>query len=178
VKVSSVEFNLLVSTYRNREDDCISELWYLFRELGDDQVEVRRALVPGLLFVRTKLNPYEASKKIGEIARERPWDVRYTLKLTPIDAVTSDDVEEIKRVAVSLANAKIGESETYRITVNKRISNISSRKLIEEIAKGINRKVNLKSPDKILQVEIIGKDVGIAILRPEDVISIVKITTS
>jgi tRNA acetyltransferase TAN1 len=150
VKVSSVEFNLLVSTYRNREDDCISELWYLFRELGDDQVEVRRALVPGLLFVRTKLNPYEASKKIGEIARERPWDVRYTLKLTPIDAVTSDDVEEIKRVAVSLANAKIGESETYRITVNKRISNISSRKLIEEIAKGINRKVNLKSPDKIL----------------------------
>ena len=171
-------FNLLISTYRNREDDCISELWYLFQELGDSQVEVRRALVPGLLLVRTNLDPYEASKKIGEIARERPWDVRYTLKLTPIDAVTSDDVKEIKRVAVSLANAKIGESETYRITVNKRISNISSRKLIEEIAKEINRKVNLKNPNKILQIEIIGKDVGIAILRPEDVVSIAKIITS
>lgn len=168
----------MVSTYRNREDDCISELWYLFRELGDDQVEVRRALVPGLLLVRTNLNPYEASKKIGEIARERPWDVRYTLKLTPIDVVTSDDVEEIKRVAVSLANAKIGESETYRVTVNKRVSDISGRKLIEEIAKEINRKVNLKSPNKILQIEIIGKDVGVAILRPEDIVSIVKITTS
>jgi tRNA acetyltransferase TAN1 len=58
-----VGFNLLVSTYRNREDDCISELWYLFRELGDDQVEVRRALVPGLLLVKTRLSPYEASKK-------------------------------------------------------------------------------------------------------------------
>ena len=173
-----MKFNLLVSTYRNREDDCISELWYLFRELGDDQVEVRRALVPGLLLVKTKLDPYEASKKIGEIAKERPWDVRYTLKLTPIDAVTSDDVEEIKRVAVSFANKKISKDETYRITVNKRVSNISSRRLIEEIAEEVDRKVNLKNPDKILQIEIIGKDVGIAILRPEDIVSIVKITTS
>lgn len=173
-----MKFNLLVSTYRNREDDCISELWYLFRELGDEQVEVHRALVPGLLLVKTKLNPFDVSKKIGEIARERPWDVRYTLKLTPIDAVTSDDVEEIKRVAVALAEEKIRMDETFRITVNKRLSSISSRKLIEEIAKYIDRKVNLKSPDKILQIEIVGKDVGIAVLKPDDVVSIVKITTS
>ncbi|MEM4647586.1 MAG: THUMP domain-containing protein, partial [Candidatus Nezhaarchaeales archaeon] len=150
-----MKFNLLVSTYRNREDDCVSELWYLFRELGDDQIEVRRALVPGLLLVKTKLNPFEASKKIGEIAKERPWDVRYTLKLTPIDAVTSDDVEEIKRVAIALANEKIRVDETFRITVNKRLSSISSKKLIEEIARHIDRKVNLKSPDKILQIEIV-----------------------
>ncbi|MDH5815817.1 MAG: THUMP domain-containing protein [Candidatus Nezhaarchaeota archaeon] len=173
-----MKFNLLVSTYRNREDDCVSELWYLFRELGDDQIEVRRALVPGLLLVKTKLNPFEASKKIGEIAKERPWDVRYTLKLTPIDAVTSDDVEEIKRVAIALANEKIRVDETFRITVNKRLSSISSKKLIEEIARHIDRKVNLKSPDKILQIEIVGKDVGVAVLKPEDIVSIVKITTS
>ncbi|MEM0232707.1 MAG: THUMP domain-containing protein [Candidatus Nezhaarchaeales archaeon] len=173
-----MKFNLLVSTYRNREDDCISELWYLFRELGDDQIEVRRAIVPGLLLVKTKLNPFEASKKIGEIAKERPWDVRYTLKLTPIDAVTSDDMEEIKRVAITLANEKIRVDETFRITVNKRLTSISSKKLIEEIAKHIDRKVNLKDPDKILQIEIVGKDVGIVVLKPEDIISIVKITTS
>ncbi|MEM0320386.1 MAG: THUMP domain-containing protein [Candidatus Nezhaarchaeales archaeon] len=173
-----MKFNLLVSTYRNREDDCVRELWYLFRELGDDQIEVRRALVPGLLLVKTKLNPFEASKKIGEIAKERPWDVRYTLKLTPIDAVTSDDVEEIKRVAIALANEKIRVDETFRITVNKRLSSISSKKLIEEIARHIDRKVNLKSPDKILQIEIVGKDVGVAVLKPEDIVSIVKITTS
>ncbi|MEM4576804.1 MAG: THUMP domain-containing protein [Candidatus Nezhaarchaeales archaeon] len=173
-----MKFNLLVSTYRSREDECISELWYLFRELGDDQVEIRRAPVPGLLFVRTNLDPFEASKKIGEIARERPWDVRYTLKLTPIDAVTSDDLDEIKSVAVALANKKIREDETFRITVNKRLSSISSRKLIEEVAKEINRKVSLKKPDKILQIEIVGKDVGIVVLKPEDVVSIVKITTS
>ena len=167
-----------MSTYRNREDDCTSELWYLFREIGDESIEVHRALVPGLLLVKTKLNPYEASKKIGEIARERPWDVRYTLKLTPIDAVTSDNEEEIRRVAVDLALRKIRENETFRITINKRLSSLSSRKLIENIAKEINRKVDLKNPDKILQIEIIGKDVGISVLKPDDIISIVKITTS
>ncbi|MHC1628441.1 MAG: THUMP domain-containing protein [Candidatus Nezhaarchaeales archaeon] len=173
-----MKFNLLVSTYRNREDDCTSELWYLFRELGDENVEVRRALVPGLLLVKTKLDPFEAAKRIGEIAKERPWDVRYTLKLTPIDVVTSDNEEEIRRAAVDLAIKKISENETFRITINKRLSSLSSRKLIEEIAKEIDRKVNLKNPDKILQIEIIGRDVGIVVLKPDDIISVVKITTS
>lgn len=173
-----LKFNLLVSTYRNREDDCTSELWYLFREIGDDNIEVRRALVPGLLLVKTRLDPFEAAKRIGEIARERPWDVRYTLKLTPIDVVTSDDEEEIRRAAIDLAIKKIREDETYRITINKRLSDLSTKRLIEEIAKEINRKVNLKNPDKILQIEIIGKDVGIAVLRPGDIISVIKITTT
>jgi len=128
--------------------------------------------------VKTKLDPFEAAKRIGEIAKERPWDVRYTLKLTPIDVVTSDNEEEIRRAAIDIAIKKIGENETFRITINKRLSNLSSKKLIEEIAKEINRKVNLKNPDKVLQIEIIGKDVGIAVLRPDDIISIVKITTS
>jgi len=168
----------LVSTYRNREDDCISELWYLFREIGDENVEVRKAMVPGLLLVRTKLDPFDASKKLGEIARERPWDVRYTLKLTPIIAVTSDDKEEIKRVAVQLALERIREDESFRITINKRASSISRKDLINDIAKDINRRVDLKNPDKVLQIEIVGRDVGITVLRPSDVISIVKIISS
>ncbi|RLF23077.1 MAG: hypothetical protein DRJ68_00535 [Thermoprotei archaeon] len=173
-----MKFNLLVSTYRNREDDCISELWYLFREIGDENVEVRKAMVPGLLLVRTKLDPFDASKKLGEIARERPWDVRYTLKLTPIIAVTSDDKEEIKRVAVQLALERIREDESFRITINKRASSISRKDLINDIAKDINRRVDLKNPDKVLQIEIVGRDVGITVLRPSDVISIVKIISS
>ncbi|RLF12373.1 MAG: RNA methyltransferase [Thermoprotei archaeon] len=168
----------MVSTYRNREDDCISELWYLFREIGDENVEVRKAMVPGLLLVRTKLDPFDASKKLGEIARERPWDVRYTLKLTPIIAVTSDDKEEIKRVAVQLALERIREDESFRITINKRASSISRKDLINDIAKDINRRVDLKNPDKVLQIEIVGRDVGITVLRPSDVISIVKIISS
>ena len=173
-----MKFNLLVSTYRNREDDCVSELWYLFREIGDENVEVRKAMVPGLLLVRTKLDPFDASKKLGEIARERPWDVRYTLKLTPIIAVTSDDKEEIKRVAVQLALERIREDESFRITINKRASSISRKDLINDIAKDINRRVDLKNPDKVLQIEIVGRDVGITVLRPSDVISIVKIISS
>jgi len=32
-------FNLVVSTYRGRENDCISELWYFLKNLGDPRVE-------------------------------------------------------------------------------------------------------------------------------------------
>lgn len=168
-------FNLLVSTYKNREDDCISELWYLFRELGDESIEAWRTLVPGLVAARTRLDPFEAAKKLGSMASERPWDFRYVLKLTPIEVVVPTDLNEIASSAQSLAERKIPYNETYRITVNKRATLIESREVIEAVAPRINRKVDLKNPDWIVLIEIVGGDTGVSVVRQGDVVSIAKI---
>lgn len=167
-------FNLLVSTYRNREDDCISELWYLFRELGDDSVEAWRTSIPGLVAVKTKLDPFEAAKRLGSMAIERPWDFRYVFKLTPIELVVPTDLNEIAGSAQSLAERKISLNETYRVTVNKRATLLGSREVIEAVASRINRKVDLKNPDWIVLIEIIGNDTGISVVRQGDVVSIAK----
>ena len=167
-------FNLLVSTYRNREDDCISELWYLFRELGDEGAEAWRTIVPGLVAVKTNLDPFEASKRLGFMASERPWDFKYTLKLTPIEVVVPTSLEDIAKAAQDLAERKIGPDDTYRVTVNKRATMLKTSEVVEAVASRISRKVNLKNPDWTVLVEIVGEDTGVSVVKQGDVVSIAK----
>ena len=168
------DFNLLISTFRRRENDCISELWYFLKEMGDKSVEVSRVGLPGLVVAKTSLDPFEVTQRIREIATERPWDFRYILKVVPIERVIPTSLDEIREVALELSKG-ILPSETYKVDVNIRLSDLSRREIIEAIAPYVNRKVNLSNPDKIIRVEVIGAITGLSLLRPEDEVSIAKI---
>jgi len=168
------EFNLLISTQRGRENDCISELWYLFREIGDEKAIYEKTGIPGLIIVKSSLNPFEAVRRLREMAEERPWEFRYVLKVTPIEIVVSTDLKEIKEAVTKLKD-KISPQETFRVTVNKRATTLSSMEIIEAAASVINQKVNLKNPDKIIQIEVLGQVTGISIIEPQDILSITKI---
>jgi len=167
------DFNLLVTTTRGNEDNACSEVWYLLKEIGDEKAEVDRTGVSGLIAVKTSLNPFEVITKFREILKERPYEFRYSLRIIPIEKVVKTRVEEIQKAAEELAS-KIGENETFRITVEKRFTEISTRDVIEAAASKIERKVNLERPDKILLIEIIGGLTGISVIRPEDIISVSK----
>jgi len=170
-----LSFNIIVSTLRNRENEAISELWYLFREIGDESISARRAVVPGLLLVKTSLNPFEAVHKLEERAKERPWDFRYVLKLTPIQVVVPTSLNEISTEAVKLANKSIALNESFKISINKRATQLKSEEIIGSIASNVNRKVNLTNPDKVILVEVVGPETGISVLKPSDIVSIVKL---
>ncbi|RLF15675.1 MAG: hypothetical protein DRJ66_04055 [Thermoprotei archaeon] len=169
------DFNLLVSTGRMREFDCRSELIYLLSEIGDDSATAKASGIPGLVLAKTSLNPFEAIRRLKELAKKRPWEFRFTLKLIPIEKVVPTEFDLIVQAATELANSKISPEEKYRITINKRFTNIDRRKLIEAIAKHIPRKVDLEHPDKIVQIEILGGITGISVITPNDIVSIVKL---
>ncbi|MEM2561447.1 MAG: THUMP domain-containing protein, partial [Candidatus Bathyarchaeia archaeon] len=80
---------------------------------------------------------------------------------------------EISRVAHEYEN-RIRENETFRVTVEKRFTETSTRSIIEAIASKINRKVDLEKPDKIVLVEVIGGLTGMSLIKPEDVLSVTK----
>ena len=165
------EFNLVVSTYRGRENDCISELWYFLRDLGDPRVEASRTGLPGLIVAKTSLNPLEVVEKFSDIFKERPWEFRFILKVVPIEAVVKAILEEISKTALSLAEEKIKENETYKIVVRKRLTDLRREEIIESIATKLNRKVNLTTPDKIVVVEIIGDYAGVSVLEEKHIFS-------
>ncbi len=170
-----MDFNLLISTRRMREFDCRSEFKYILHEMGDDEARVRAIGIPGLVIAKTMLNPFEVVAKLREYVKERPWEIRYTLKVTPIEIVVETDFDTIVKRAQEMALERIGESETYRVTVNKRFTALSRHELIDAIAAGVDRKVSLENPDKIVNVEILGRVTGISILRPQDILSVVKL---
>jgi len=120
------------------------------------------------------MDPFTVVERLKEMAEERPWEFHYVLKVTPIEVNVKTDLEEIKEAVKKLVG-KIGENESFRITVNKRATNLSSKEIIEEVAKLVDRKVDLENPDKIIQIEIIGDYTGISVIRPDQILSITKI---
>jgi tRNA acetyltransferase TAN1 len=167
------DFNLLATTMRGNERQMCYELAYLLKEIGDSAPEVGKTGIRGVTVGKTALNPVEAIEKFRGILQERPYEFRYALRILPIEKVIRTDLAEVKRVAAELA-AKIGENETFRVTVEKRFTSIHSRDFIEAAAADIQNKANLENPDKILLIEVVGGLTGMALIKPSDVLAVVK----
>ena len=172
------DFNLLATTSRGNERQMRSELTYLLKDdLGDPKPMVGKTGIKGLVAAKTSLNPCSVIDKFRAILQEHPYKIRYALRIIPIEKVVPTDLEEVKRAASELA-ANIQENETFRITVEKRFTNLHSRDLIEAAVTGIDsvdeRKVDLEKPDKIMLIEVIGGLTGMALIKSNNVLSVLK----
>jgi tRNA acetyltransferase TAN1 len=168
------DFNLLATTMRGNERPMCNELLYLLKEeLGDVQAQTAKTKIRGLIVGKTSLDPVEVVGKFRNILTERPYEFRYALRIVPIQIVVRTDLSEIKKSTQELAS-KIGENQSFRVTVEKRFTEFHSKDIIEAAAGDLNRRVDLKNPDWILQIEILGRLTGISLLKPNDVLAVVK----
>jgi len=165
---------MLVTTYRHMEKEAHDEINHFLGEFGDKEPEINYSGLAGLLTCRTNLDPLDVIQKIRKIVQDDPWKVRYVLRLIPIDVVVNTDLVDIKNAAKDLAN-KMGNNETFRITVEKRRSSIHSSEIIEGIANEIDRKVSLEKHDWIVMVQVIGNETGISVLKSDQIFSSVKL---
>ena len=151
-----------------------SELLYLLKDkLQDPEAVADKTGIRGLVVAKSSLDCYDIIKKFRNILREHPYEFRYALRIIPIERVVSTDIVRIKEVALELAT-NISKIETFRVTVEKRFTSLHSYEIIEEVATEIDRKVNLKKPDKILLIEILGALTGISLIGPDDIIAVTK----
>ncbi len=167
------DFNLLVSTPRTMENDACSEVWFLLNEVGDHEPVVERTAVTGLVAAKTKLDPKKAIEQLRSMLRSRPEEFRFTLRFVPVEAVVPTNLEDIKIASIELS-PRIGEGETFRVTVEKRHTTLTSMEIVEAVAENIQRKVDLHEPDKIVLVEVVGGLTGVSIIEPDGVLSVVK----
>ncbi|MCD6536082.1 MAG: THUMP domain-containing protein [Thaumarchaeota archaeon] len=168
------KFNLIVTTPRGQENLAAIELEDLLRSLGDESPQVSLTSVAGLITARTNLDPFEVINKVREIIKEEPWRIGNLMRLIPIEEVVKSNLEEISQVVEKLSS-KIPEDATFRITIEKRHTSLSSSEIIEMAAKKVNRKVNLKNPDWIILIEVVGAFTGISVIKPDQILSIAKL---
>lgn len=165
--------NLIVTCARHLEGDTEDELIDILDELGDSEVKIAVSNMSGIITVETKLDPIEVVRKMKEMLLEEPWSIRYCLRVIPIQKVVETSIDEIEKIISNIGN-QIEEKESYRILIEKRNSDISSKEIITRIANGIKNKVSLDFPDKIILIEILGIVTGISILKNSDILSIEK----
>lgn len=168
------DFNLIATTNRGNEKQMIYEILYLLKEeLGDQAAEAGKTGIRGLITAKTTLNPCEVINKLRAVLRQSPYQFRYALRIIPVEKVVHTDLDEIRRTTSELA-AGIGENETFRVSVEKRFTQLHARDLIEAVANDIQRKVDLENPDKILLVEVLGALTGLSLIEPTDILAVPK----
>ena len=162
--------NLIITCARHLEPETEEELIDILDEFGDSDVKVTITNMSGILTAETKLDPVEVVRKIKEMLLDEPWSVRYCLRIIPIQKVVESKIEEIEKSVTELSS-QISGDESYRISIEKRNSDLSSQEIITKIADKIKNKVSLEFPDKVLLIEILGNKTGISILKKSDILS-------
>ena len=165
--------NLIVTCSRHLEGDTEDELIDILDELGDSDVKFSVSSMSGIIMVETKLDPIEVVEKMKERVLDEPWSIRYCLRVIPIQKVVKTSVEEIEKI-ISIMSDQIEQKESYRILIEKRNSDISSKEIITKIANKIKNKVSLDFPDKIILIEVLGIVTGISILKKSHILSLEK----
>lgn len=164
-----MHFNLIVSTFRNAENNAKGEIFHLLDRLGDSKSK-SESVMSGLIVVNTSLDVFDLIDQLRELVIDEPWEIHYILRLLPIEIVIPTRLEQLS-IEISKLCTKMKQKDTYRITVEKRQNNLSSREIISAIAKEIKNKVDLQNPDWTILVETIGQYTGISILRQHQIFS-------
>lgn len=169
--------NLIITCARHLETETKQELVSILEKIGDAKPIITITNMSGILTAETTLEPISIVKKMKERLLDEPWCVRYCLRVIPIQKVTETKIEDIENGVLDLIKF-ISDAESYRISIEKRNSNISSQELISRIANKIKNKVSLEFPDKIILIEILGNKTGISIVKKTDILSVEKIKRS
>ena len=134
--------NLIVTCARNLEGETEEEILDILDELGDPDVKISVSNMSGIITIETKLDPIEVVRKMKEMLLDEPWSIRYCLRVIPIQKTVETNLEKIQECVSSISN-NIEENESYRILIEKRNSDISSKEIITNIANQIKNKVSL-----------------------------------
>jgi tRNA acetyltransferase TAN1 len=167
------DYNLLVACPRDRESAATSEIRYFIGDLLEDSdLKVSRTPISGLLACRTSLDPYEVIQNLRDFAVENPYQFRFAIRFTPLEVCVESEIEHIVEATEKLL-PKIGEDESFRVTVRRRHTELENMAVVTAVAAVIPRKVNLDAPDRTVLVEIVGEWTGVSILdEKNDILSI------
>jgi len=165
--------NLIITCARSLESETKNEIKKILDELGDQEPEILNVGMRGILMVNTIIEPSKIIDYVKNKIIEEPWLIRYCLRIIPIQMITETEIDKIKQNVIKLKNT-IQKNDSYRITIEKRNTDISSTEIITEIAKIFPNKVSLDQPDWIVLIEILGNDTGISILKDDELFSLDK----
>ena len=165
--------NLLVTCARNLETETKNEIGKILGEVGDQEPEILNVGMRGILMVNTNIESSRIIDWVKDKVVEEPWFIRYCLRIIPIQSITETEMNKITENVIKLKDV-IQQKDSYRITIEKRNTNMSSTEIITEIANMLPNKVSLNQPDWIVLIEILGDKTGISILKDSEIFSLDK----
>ncbi|MGZ7048113.1 MAG: THUMP domain-containing protein [Methanobacterium sp.] len=173
-------FNLLVTIQGHKDHDTGEEL------IGIEEIElalssyepvlyIKESHYPNVILVELTMDPEEAVA----ILKEAPTTV--INKVVPIDTVVKTQIDSILEKSWVIAREKMSSGDTFVVRADLRGREYiqSKEELIETVANELIDKLdqnldpqslNTDNPDWIVQIEVVGEDTGISVLKPHQLL--------
>ncbi len=142
-------------------------MYFIGDLLGDPELRVAHTHISGLLACKTSLDPFDVVHRLREFALENAYQFRFAIRFTPLEECVDSNLEDIVEATQRLL-PKIGEDESFRVTVRRRHTELENMQVVTAVAAEIPRRVNLDAPDKTILVEVVGDWTGLSVIDKED----------
>ncbi len=173
-KAPSGKFNMLVTFNPNHAGTAQKELSEVLNKIGE-RPRIAVSQIEGLFKVAVS-DARKVVSRLKSLCQADPDRFIATHHYTPIDSWCGSEVNEMKKAIKSLVPS-IGKSDRWKMTLNKRHwDKAQQTPLILNLTSVVDRdNVDLDNPQKIVQVEIIGKEAGISLLQSSEILDVVEI---
>ena len=125
------------------------------------------------IFLIDVSKPKEVVKKLKALSKKNKELFGKTYRYIPVDKWVSSRVTDMAKAIKSLV-PKIGLNEKWKMDLEKRYYHkFDYNELILKLTEVVNReKIDLKKPQKIIKVEIVGSSAAITLLEPDELLLI------
>tara|TARA_B100000029_G_scaffold414015_1_gene417281 strand:+ start:189 stop:710 length:522 start_codon:yes stop_codon:yes gene_type:complete len=165
--------NFIITCQRNLEYETIEEIARFLDKFGDSNAKISKTPFSGIIELNTLLDIFDVIKQFRVIIDEEPWSIRFCSRIIPIQQMCKSELKSIKE-CIQTMTSRIEKNQSYRISIEKRNSDLKSRDLISEIADLIPNKVSLENADWEIIIQVMGVTTGIGILPKNSIISVSK----
>lgn len=175
-KESPSTANLMVTYDPNHRSLAEAEIADVFKRINEE-LRFLRSEIEGVFKVRTS-KPRAVVKKLAKLCLAEPDIFKMTYQYVPIDTWCASDIKEMQNIIRDL-ETDIKSSEKWKMTLNKRSYDMPAIDLIMALTDVVDKpRVDLKNPEKVIRVEIFGDKAGIALLKADESLSVIKLKGS
>ena len=168
-----MDYNLLATTEPIYTSQACSELWINLRAIGDESPKTNRSRIKGVILGRTEMDPVDAIQAMRKTMETDPAKLKLLYRILPIQKWVITEIPTIVDAVKEMISV-IREDESFRITLEKRRSQLRSLEIITPVAEVIDRSVDLENPDWVILIEVMGKETGVSVIKPNDMLNIQK----
>ena len=156
------------------EVETINEVTHLLDEFGDPNAKSSKTGFSGIIKIETVMELLELIEKFRDKIENEPWELRYCSRIIPIQKTCKTDLISIKDNVIKLISS-IKANETYKISIERRNSELIRNEIISNIANLLSNSVSLEIPDWEVIIQILGSETGISVMPANSILSISKI---
>lgn len=148
-----------------------NEIRRRLQDCGDPDAQAEKTMVPGIAVVHTRLDGREVLRKCRALFEDGA-SFDFAVKWVPVDAWCETSLEAMQAVIEQRFRDQIGAGQTWAMKVEKRgWRQFHVTEIIGRLASAIDRKVDLRHPDRVVRIDVLGPVTAMSLLRPEEVFS-------